>query len=109
MNRRVLAGQSKITSSDFAVPDQPGGDELRRVGGYGKTKSLRGQNHSRVHADDLPSGVHQRPSGISGIQRRIGLNNIVHQPAGLRPHRSAQSADNTSGDSLLEAVGTADG
>ena len=45
---------------------------------------------------------------ISGIQCCVRLNNIVHQPARLGPHRSAQSTDHSGRDSLLETVGTAD-
>jgi len=86
MNRRILACQSEVASSDFAVPDEPRRDQLRSVSRYRKAKSLRWQDDSRVHPDDLPGGVYEGTSGITGIQCRVRLNDIVHQTARLGPY-----------------------
>src|SRR5262249_55197702 len=46
-----------------------------------ETDSLRGHDHRGVHADDFALRVYKRTAGVSGIQRRIGLNNIFEKTA----------------------------
>ena len=83
MDGNVLANDPDPTAADATFPDQPCRHEFGRVAGDGKTDSLRGQNDRRVHADDLTARIDQRPAGIAGIQRRVGLDDIVNQPPGL--------------------------
>ena len=74
-----------------------------------KAKSLRRQNHRRVHADDFAARIDQRPAGIARVQRRVGLDDVVHQPARTGPERPAQRADHARRHGVLEAVRIADG
>ena len=75
----------------------------------GEAQSLRRQNHHRVHADDFAARIDQRPAGIARIQRRVRLDEIVHEPARLRAERPAQRAHHARRHRVLEAVGIADG
>ncbi len=52
---------------------------------------------------------HQRPAGIAGVERGIGLHDVVDQPAGPRPQRATQGADDARRDRTLKAEGIADG
>ena len=60
-------------------------------------------------ADHFAARRHERTAGVAGIERRVGLDDVVHQPAGPRPQRSAQRADHAGGHRVLEAVRVADG
>ena len=60
-----------------------------------------------VNADDFTTGVNQRATGVSRIDRGIGLNKVL---IGIEPHPvSAGGADNALGDGLADAEGIADG
>ena len=48
------------------------------------------------------------PPELPGIERRVGLEHVVDQPARAGPERSAQGADDAGGDRALEAVRVAD-
>src|SRR3984893_11234297 len=106
MDRDVLTCQTEVTPSNFAIPNQPSRDELRRVCGDRKAKSLRGQNHRRIYADHRARGIYKRASGVTRVEGRIGLDDIIHQPTGLRSHRSDECADNLGGNWLFRAVKT---
>ena len=55
-----------------------------------------------------PRVVHERSAGIAGIERGVGLDDVVHQPSRSRPQRSAERADDAGGDRVLKAVRVAD-
>src|ERR1044071_2136398 len=74
----------------------------------GEADSLRGQNDCGIHADDFARAVQKRTAGIPGVQRRIGLDDLVHQTARLRPHRAPKRTNNSSGYSLLKTIGRTD-
>ena len=82
----VLAGDADVAAPDPPVANQLRRDESRRVARDGERQSLRRLNHRRVDADHFALRRHERPAGIAGIQRRIGLQHVVHQTA--RPARS---------------------
>ena len=70
---------------------------------------MRGQDDGGVHADDLAARIHERASGVAGIQRCIRLDDIVHEAARLRAHGATQRTHHPRRDGLLEPVRTADG
>src|ERR1041385_4953078 len=94
MQRHILSAYTDMTPAHFAFLDQPAGDVFGGVYADGKTEALRWEDHRRVHADNLTARIDQRPSGVSGVQRGVGLDNIVHQPARVGAERAAQGADN---------------
>ena len=49
-----------------------------------------------------PPRIVQRTAGIAGIQGRVGLHDIVNQPAGLRAKGTAQGADHSGGHCVVE-------
>ncbi len=105
----VLAAHADVAAPDFAVLDQPAGDVLGRVNRDGEADALRRQNHRAVHADDFAARIDQRPAGIARVQRRVGLDDVVHQPAGIRAQRPAQRAHHARRHGVLKAVRIADG
>jgi hypothetical protein len=70
---------------------------------------LRPPNGGRVHAHHLPLRINQRPAGIAGVQGRVGLQDVVDEPAGFGAQRAPQSAYYPTGHGVLEAVGVTDG
>src|SRR5205085_4384269 len=105
----VLPADADVAATNPTVLDQPTGDIFGRVHGDGETNPLGRQDHGRVHAYHFSARVDQRAAGIARIQRGIGLENVVHEPAGLGTERPAERADHTGGHRALEAVRVADG
>ncbi len=105
----VLSGHAHVTASDVTIANQLCRHEPRRVAGNREAQSLSRQNHRGIDADHFAAGGHQRPAGVAGIERRIGLNHVVHQPARARAQRSAERADDAGGHRVVKAIGIADG
>lgn len=74
-----------------------------------KAMPLRAVDHGGVDADDFAGRRHQRSAGIAGVERGIGLNDVVDQPAGRGAHRAAERRDDAGGDGPFEAERIADG
>ena len=56
-----------------------------------------------------PAGaVHERAAAIAGIKRRVGLDHVLDQPAGLAAQRPVQRADHAGRDRRLQAKRIAD-
>ena len=108
-NRHVLPGDADVAAADAAVANQPRRDEPRGVARDREAQALRRQNHRRVDADHLAARRHQRTAGVAGVERRVGLDDVVHQPARPRAQRSAERADDAGGHRVVEAVRVADG
>src|SRR5208282_1785545 len=100
----IVAGDSDIGAAYLAVLDQMTRDELGAVDGDRKADSLRGQDNRRVDADYLAARVDQRSAGVTGIQRGVGLDNVIHQSARSRPERSSKRTNDACGDRTLEAI-----
>ncbi len=73
-----------------------------------ETDALRGQNDRGIYTDDLSPRRDQRPAGITGIKRSVGLNHVIDQAAGLRSKRPAKSANHSRRHRCLETVGISD-
>ena len=102
--RDVVAGDSDIAAAYLAVLDQMPCDELGAVDGNREADSLRGQDNRRVDADYLAARVDQRSAGVAGIQRGVGLDNVVDQSARSRSERSSKRTHHARGNGALEAV-----
>src|SRR5204863_4356700 len=59
--------------------------------------------------DHLAKGVHQRAARVAGVERRVGLDDVVDQPAARAAQRPTQRADDPRGYRALETVRIADG
>ena len=56
-----------------------------------------------------PARVDQRPAGVAGIERRIGLDHVADQAPVLRPQPATDGADDAGRHRRLEAERVADG
>ena len=79
MQRRSLRFDSNVAAPDSAFLQQASGHKLRGVDPDGEAQTLRAHDGRRVHADDLTIRRHQRPTGISRVQRTFGLDQIIDQ------------------------------
>src|SRR5262245_22332357 len=105
----VLATNADITSTNAAVADETACHEARGIAGDGKTQPLSGKNCGRVHTDHLRTRRDERTTGVTRIQCRIGLNDVVHQSARAGAERSADATHDTGGCGVVEAEWIADG
>ena len=105
----VLPGHADVAAPDAALLDQPAGDELGRLAADGEADALRRGDDRGVDADDLAARVEQRAAGVAGIERRVGLQDVVDQPAGAGGEGAAERADDAGGDGVVEAERIADG
>ena len=106
---RVLSRHADVRPPDPAIANQSADDELNGIRGDSETQTLRAGNDRGVHADDFAARVDERPAGVPGVERRVGLNDVVHQPARPRSQRSAERADDAGGDRRREPERVADG
>src|SRR5437764_796736 len=109
MNGNGLSRNSDVAAADAAIAQQAAGNELRGVDAYRKTDPLSRQNGRGIDADYSPSGIHQRPTRIAGIQRSISLNDVIDQAPGIRAQGSPERAHYTRGNGGLKTIGCANG
>src|SRR5213075_2590809 len=109
MQRHALPGHADVAARHAAVAHQPRGDEDGGVDADGETDALRPHDHRGIDADDVAARVDQRPSGVAGIERRVGLDDVLDQAPALGAHGAPQRADYAGGDGGLEAERVADG
>ena len=74
-----------------------------------KQSSLGRADGGRIDPHDLPPSVHQGPAGISRVQGRVGLDDVVNEPARLGTKRPAKRGYHARGDGGLEAQGASNG
>ena len=106
--RHVLPGDADIAAPHPALADQPRGDKLDRRRRDRKADTLRHADDRGVDADDLAGGGYQRPAGIARVQRRVGLDHAVDQPARAGAQRAAEGADDAGRYRALKAERVAD-
>ena len=80
----------------------------RRVDADREADPLRGRNHRGVHADDFAATRDERPAGVTGVQRRVGLNDVVDETTGPTPKRAPERAHDACGDRALKPEGVPD-
>src|SRR5439155_25562430 len=106
--RNVLPADTDARAAHVPERDQLSHDELHRVDGYGEADPLRGENHRRVDADDLPPRIEQRATRVAGIERGVRLDDVVDQAARDGPERPPQGTHDARGDGALKSQGIAD-
>ena len=107
-NRHGLPADADVAAADPAVANQPRRDEPRRVARDREAQALRRQNHRGVDADHFAARRDERTAGVAGVERRVGLDDVVHQPARSRAQRAAERADDAGRHRVMEAVRVAD-
>ena len=108
--QRDLRGRdADVCAADTAMAHQFAQHEACCVGGNGKADALGADNDGGVDADHLAARRHQRAAGIAGIERRVGLDDVVDQPAAARTQRAAERGDHAGGYGRFEAEWIADG
>ena len=106
--RHVLPGDADIAAPHPALADQPRGDKLDRRRRDRKADTLGHTDDRGVDADDLAGGGYQRPAGIARVQRRVGLDHAVDQPARAGAQRAPEGADHARRYRALKAERIAD-
>ena len=104
-----LSRHAQTAAANAAIAHQLQGDVERGVYADGETDALGAAGHGGVDADDTAMTVDQGAAGIAGIERCVGLDNAVDQPAGIGAQGAAQGADDTGRDGRLIAQRIADG
>jgi len=72
---------------------------------HGERNALPSPDNCRVDAHHHAAARDQGSTRIAGIERSIGLQEILHQPSRARPEPSAQGADHAGGDAVLKPEG----
>ncbi len=104
----VGAGEAEVAAADLAVPQQLGDHPADGVDRGGEADPLRHRDDRRVHADHLAAGIDERPARVAGVERGVGLDDVVDQPPAVRAQAAAERAHHAGGDRVLEAVRVAD-
>jgi hypothetical protein len=55
-----------------------------------------------------PAGIDQRASGVAGVERGVGLDDVVDQTSGIRTQRASQRTDHTCRNRGLESIRAAE-
>ena len=109
IERRGLAGQAEASALHPSVTHQPRGDVDGRVDTDGEAEALSASDHGGVDANHPAGAVDKWAAGVAGIERSIGLDHALDQPAVRRPQRPPERADDAGRDGGLKAERIADG
>ena len=107
--RHVLSGDAEIAAPHAAVAQERRQDGVDRVDGDREAQPLAAGDDRGVHADDCAGAGDERAAGVAGIERRVGLDHVLDQPARARAQRPAERAHHAGRHGVLEAVRVADG
>ena len=108
VQRHILPADANVAEPHSTVSYQAASDEFGSINRYGKTDALRGQNDRGIDAYNISARIHQRPAGIAGVERRIGLDHVVDQPPGARAQRAPERRDDAGRHGRFEAERIAD-
>ena len=116
--RGVLGLDAEVGVADLAGRAQLGDDALDRVGrdreadadvaGLAAGAARAGGLDLRVDADHLAGGVEQRAAGVAGVDRGVGLDDVVDREAVGRGDLALQRADDADRERAVEAERVAD-
>src|SRR5437868_6594811 len=106
---RGLRYNANIAAADSAVAQETAGDEFCGVDPNGKAQPLGHHDRRSVHPYDLTFGGDERSAGVSGIQSRVSLDDVVDQASGLGAQGASQGADHASSYGVLESIRVSDG
>src|SRR5215211_6941295 len=76
--------------------------------GDGEAYTLRAADDRRVDAYYPCRCVGQRAARVAGVDRRVGLDHVLYEPAALTPDRTPEGAYHPCRDAPLEAKGVPD-
>ncbi|HET9642893.1 MAG TPA: hypothetical protein VFP68_05965 [Burkholderiaceae bacterium] len=82
---------------------------MRNIDRNGKTDGLRTRDDRGIDANRLAPRVEQRPVGIAGIERSVGLYHVRDEAARGGTHTSTQRAHDACRCRMLESERIADG
>ena len=105
---RLLRRDADVGAPHAAVPHQLAEHEVRGVGRDREADALRALDDRGVDADHLAARGDQRPAGIARVERRVGLDHVVDQPAGAGAQRAAERRDDAGRHGRFEAERIAD-
>ena len=108
-NGDVVPADADVAAPHAAFAHQVHAHVLGRVDGGGEADALRRHDGRRVDAHHLAVGGDQRPAGVAGVERGVGLDHVVHLPPGPGSQRAAHRAHHARGHRVLEPVRVADG
>ena len=103
-HRRRLSSHADVAAADAAVANEACRDVARRVARDRKAEALRRQNHRGIDPDDDAARRHERTAGVARVEARVGLDDVVHQPARAAAQRAAERADDAGGHRMMKAV-----
>src|SRR6267142_1090575 len=106
--RHGRAAHSDPRASHPAVREQLAHHPPRGINAGCKTDRLRAWNDRGVDADHLRRRVDQRPPRVARIERRVGLDHIVHQAPGLCAQAAPQRGDHACCHRVLKSERVAD-
>ena len=107
-DRHLLGRDADKAAPDPAVLQQLCHHERRGVAGDGEADVVGAGDDGGVDAHHLAPGRDQRAAGVAGVQRRVGLDKILDQPAGVAAQGAADGGDHAGGDGGLEPQRVAD-
>src|SRR5215211_287072 len=100
----ALHHDPEVGAAHPPLRDEPKDDAAERArDGDGEAYSLRAADNGRVDADDPRRGVGQRTARVAGVDRRVGLDDVLYEPPALAPDRTPEGADNPRCNTPLEA------
>src|SRR5262245_23574139 len=70
-------------------------DKRGRSARHRKTEALRSNDHRGIDTNDLSIGRHEWAARTPGVERRVGLNDVIHQSPAGRAQRSSERRHNT--------------
>ena len=105
--RPRAAGDSEVRPAEAALRHQRADDLPRRVVDGNREPEADSRDRG-VDADDATAAVGERAAGVAGVQRRVGLDHVVDDPAAPGRQRAAERRDDARGDRAGEAVRVAD-
>ena len=90
-HRHGLRGDADIGAPHAAVHDDLAQHVIGGVAGDREADALRAHDHRGVDADHLAARGHQRPAGIAGVERGVGLDHVLDHAAGGGAQASARA------------------
>ena len=109
-DRYVGARDAEIPAADASVANEQCRHALRGRRRNRKAESAAAaRNDRRVDADHRAARIDERAAAIAGIQRRVGLDDVVHQASRTRTQRTSERRNDAGRYGTFEAEGVAEG
>ena len=75
----ILAGDSEIATADTSVAQKRRQDRDHSADGYCEAEALPAGDDRGIDADDAAVARHEWSARVAGIERRVGLNDLIDQ------------------------------